>query len=77
MKIKTKFDIGQKVWLCAYGYRVSQVIIAGIEIYSKYEVDNIYQIIDHDLELVHSWELFTTKEKAEEQLKKIEESMVN
>lgn len=69
MEIKTKFDIGQKVWLCAYGYRVCQVIINGIEIYSEYEVDTIYQIIYHDLEFAHSWELFTTKEEAEQALK--------
>ena len=78
MKIETKFDIGQKVWISAFGYRVAEVTIKRIEIFANYAGEDsvIYYLGDFDIQYAHEFELSNTREEAEAKLKEIENGIL-
>ena len=69
MEIKTKFDIGQKVWFVNLGM-IKHFYISGIQIFTT-EIHNYYF---DNLQGIWYGEnlLFATKEEAEQKLKEIE-----
>lgn len=70
MEIKTKFDIGQEVWLAIKGYRIGKAKITMIEIHKD---GYVYVVDDLDVEFVFESEIFATKEEAEQKLKEVKD----
>lgn len=75
MEIKTKFDIGQKVWIAIKNFyktedRVERKTIKGIAIEKGCIVYYFYEGIIDDV-FNEEW-CFATKEEAEQKLKEIE-----
>ena len=75
MKIKTKFDIGQKVWVAIKNFdktedKVEKKTIKGIMIEKDLIVYYFYEEIIYDV-FNEDW-IFATKEEAEQKLKGIE-----